>query len=105
MPSLSTKPTLCICSVPVPFRFAHVFTCCFVDSIAMSLCPWTSCTEWNDVLELLYSSETEHRRKGLARVGVFTFCFRIFCTCTLLVLSRQYSVLVRCRWRPGRHVE
>jgi hypothetical protein len=37
----------------------------------MSLCPWTSCTEWNDVLELLYSSETEHRRKGLARVAAW----------------------------------
>ena len=34
----------------------------------MSLYPWTSCQEWNDVYEWLYSSDTEHQRKGVARV-------------------------------------
>ena len=41
-------------------------------SIAMSLTmsPWTSSLEWDDVFELLYSSETDNRRKGVSRVGL-----------------------------------
>lgn len=65
-------------------------------SIAMSLTmsPWTSSLEWDDVFELLYSSETDNRRKGVSRVGLNNY----------VVVSEGLSVSV-LRWRHGRHVE
>lgn len=45
----------------------------------MSLYPWDSVQEWNDVFELLYSSETARKRKGLARVGQQHLVGIIFC--------------------------
>ena len=55
------------------------------NSVFMSQDPWTSSDEWNDVFELLYSSEIEHQRKGLARVSRFDFNLSLsFCiSCSL----------------------
>ena len=36
---------------------------------AMSVSPWSDAAEWDDVFEMLYSSQTDSNREGLARVG------------------------------------
>ena len=37
--------------------------------MAVSPCPWSSVEEWDNVFDLLFSSDTDSQRKGISRVG------------------------------------
>jgi hypothetical protein len=37
----------------------------------MSACPWSDSEEWEDVFEMLYSSEIDRKRNGLSRVAAW----------------------------------
>ena len=55
--------------------------CC---RLAMSLCPWSSSREWDDVFHMLYSSDADRQRKGLARVTFVRLVVSVIAIVSLL---------------------
>ena len=45
---------------------------------------WDNSKEWDDVSELLYSTETDHKREGLARVSNALVILQILSSVTIL---------------------
>ena len=56
----AVAPT-CVSSLPLPLSSFR--------RMAVSPCPWSSVEEWDNVFDLLFSSDTDSQRKGISRVG------------------------------------
>ena len=86
---MSMRTTSCsTCTLPVVVIVAQCLA-------VMSACPWSDSEEWEDVFEMLYSSEIYRKRNGLSRV----------CECISFVLRWIFSSLISDYFTLGGGLE